>query len=197
MGMLSAFPIGCMAAVKGRHWDVFSRLLSLTAQTIPSFIAVIILVYWLGIRFRFFSFFSSNLTANLTLGILLVAFYAAGRLSRVIKKQISELLTQPYVINDCLRGFSLSHILLFHIWKPILYSLLAAAESDFSWVIGGTAVLEFALAVPGISVFCIESINRRDYAVIQAFLALLILWMFAVHALFDVILSYLDKKNDL
>lgn len=66
--------------------------------------------------------------------------------------------------------------------------------SKFAWVIGGTAVVEFVFAVPGVSFFLVNSIAQRDYHVIQSYLFFIVLWMMFVHFVFSVIIWSLGEK---
>ena len=61
----------------------------------------------------------------------------------------------------------------------------------FSWVIGGTAVVEFVFAIPGVSLFLVQSISVKDYNIIQSYLLFILLWMGVVHAVCNVIIYFL------
>ena len=54
---------------------------------------------------------------------------------------------------------------------------------------------EYAFGIPGISYFLITSITGRDYNVIQAYLIILFLWMFVVHAVVDFLLGLLKERK--
>ncbi len=94
-----------------------------------------------------------------------------------------------------IRGYNLKYVLLRHCYKPVLYSILSASLVKFSSVIGGSVVVEFAFAIPGISYFLINSIVARDYNVIQAYLVILFVWMFSVHLIIDFLLIFLKEKT--
>ena len=67
--------------------------------------------------------------------------------------------------------------------------------SKLSWVIGGTAVVEFVFAVPGVSFFLVNSIAQRDYNVIQSYMFFIVLWMLMVHLVFLVLIRALGARK--
>lgn len=194
-GIALSLALGYLAAAGSRAWERLSRLWAVAVQSCPAFLLAVFCMYILGVKYPLLHFFSKDLVSNVLLGAGIIAFYETGRLSRVVREQVLAVMKETYAVSALTRGFSTRRIVLRQAWRPVLYGLLAAAAADFAWVIGGTAVMEVALTVPGVSVFCVESVNHRDYAVLQSFLSLLVLWMFAVHAFFDAVLWRLRKRG--
>jgi len=62
-------------------------------------------------------------------------------------------------------------------------------------VIGGTAVVEYVFAVPGMSYFLIKSIGSRAYTVVQSYLMVLVLWMFGTRLVLGGLLAWLDPRT--
>jgi len=50
---------------------------------------------------------------------------------------------------------------------------------ELAWVIGGTAVAEIVFGIPGLSDRVVEAVAARDYPVLQAFVAVVALWIVA------------------
>ena len=78
----------------------------------------------------------------------------------------------------------------------LVFSFLTAAViSGFAWVFGGSAVLEFAFGIPGISCFLIDSMKARDYNVLQNYILIVVIWMFLVHLALHFVLLALDVRR--
>jgi ABC-type dipeptide/oligopeptide/nickel transport system permease component len=72
--------------------------------------------------------------------------------------------------------------------------LLAALTPQAAWVVGGTAVVEIAFAVPGLSQLVVESVASRDHAVLRAYIMAVALLMVAAQAAAIVLQRALDPR---
>lgn len=191
-----AYLLGFLSVIKENSiFDKISRLISIISLSLPNFILAIIVIYFLGVKFRFFRFFTTDKNFAILFCTLIMVFYQIGPLSRIVVSSFNEVKKETFVEFYLLRGFSLPYVLFFHAYKPVLYSLLSASVSRFSSVIGGSGVLEFAFTINGVSYYLISSIVARDYNIIQAYIILIFVWMFVVHLIFDIILLFLKERK--
>lgn len=198
LSIVLSFFLGYLSSLKENGlFDNFTRILSVFTLSFPSFILSIFIIYYLGVKLKIISFFSGGNFWGITFSILILTLYQSGSLIRISRKAFIKLKNESYVKFYLIRGFKLEYVLLRHCYKPVLYSILSASLSKFSSVIGGSVVVEFAFTIPGISYFLISSIIARDYNVIQAYLVILFIWMFIVHAVIDFLLIFLREKNSL
>lgn len=196
ISMILAFVFGYLSSLKENGiFDKITRGISLVSLSVPHFIWVIFIIYYLGVKIRVIKFFSGNNFWGMFFSILILTFYQVGNTSRVVKDRFLQLKKESYVKFYVMRGFSESYVLLRHCYKPALYSLLSTSIAKFSSVIGGSTVLEFAFAIPGVSYYLIGSIIARDYNVIQAYILIVFIWMLIVHIIFDFLLMLLKEKR--
>lgn len=92
-------------------------------------------------------------------------------------------------------GFPKRKVLRSYALKPVLCKLTAAVSASFAWVFGGSAILEFAFGIPGISYFLIDSMKARDYNVLQTYILVVVIWMFLVHLVLGLLLRALDARG--
>lgn len=193
---LFAFFLGYLAAIReGGFFDKITRVFSIVSLSLPSFLFSILIIYYFGVKIRAIQFFTGNSFWGIFFSIFILSFYQMSHLTRIVKNAFVNLKEQTYVQFYLIRGFSMEYTLLFHGYKPVLYSLFSASIAKFSSVIGGSSVLEFAFSVPGVSYFLITSIIARDYNIIQAYILFVFLWMFLVHLFFDLLLLYFREKT--
>lgn len=195
LAAILAYPLGCKTALQGGIWDLVSRLLAVISQAVPSFVVAILLIYWVGVRLGWVSFYSLTGTPQLIAPMLIIAFYSWGQLARVVAHHALDVSAQPFVAAEMGRGFDRQTVVITHGRRQILYGLVAACLAKMSWVIGGSSILEFVFAVPGMSAYIIDSIKQRDYQVIQSYLIFLVVWMIAVHLVCDLLLAWLDPRS--
>lgn len=196
ISIILSFFLGFLSSLKENGiLDKFTRLLSIFSLSFPSFIVSIFIIYYFGVKFRLIKFFSGSNFWGIFFSILILVLYQSASLTRIARKSFINLKKETYVKFYLIRGYNLKYILLRHCYKPVLYSILSASLAKFSTVIGGSVVVEFAFAIPGISYFLINSIVARDYNVIQAYLIVLFVWMILVHLIIDFLLLFFKEKS--
>ncbi len=193
---LAAFPVGYRAAVRrGGICDRVSSALSMLTQSVPSFIASIVLICFFGVRLKLVRFFTGNGAYAMTAAILITALYAVGPLSRVVRKSFREEMNSSYVRFSVSRGFSPEEVLLFHASRPVICRLISTVMAEFATVFGGSSVLEFAFGIPGISTFLVTSMKSSDYNVLESYILVVIIWMFLVHLVLNLVLQMVDVRR--
>ncbi len=196
LSMLISFFLGYISAIKsGGIVDNLTRFISIFSLSVPSFILAIYIIYFVGVRYKIIKFFSGNIFSGMTTAIIILIIYQIGSLSRVVKKSFEDVSKKTFVKFYLLRGFKIEYVLLRHCYKPVLYSLLSVSISKFSSVVGGSSVLEFLFAIPGVSYFLVSSIVARDYNFIQAYIFFIFIWMSVIHIIFDFLLNILKEKG--
>lgn len=189
-----AFLLGYGAAVKnGGFCDYISKLLAIMTQTVPSFILGILILQLVTVKFRLVKIFTDDSLWGLIISMLIIALYQVGSLSRIVKVHFEKTKNETYIKSYITRGFSMSKILLKYGYHESLYGLLSAIEAKFSWVIGGTSIVEIIFAIRGVSTFVVDSVRARDYTVMQSYIILITIWMFCVHSILTFILRFLKR----
>ena len=175
LAMLLSFWIGYKASLddKGKY-NYISRALTLMSQTVPVFLLILITIYFLGVKLQIMKFFTNV------------------RAVRVHFKETAESMFMQYYT---IRGYDSKKALLKYGSRPALYGLFSIAISKFSSVLGGATVVEFAMALPGLSTFLIDSISRRDYPMVQSYIMILVIWMFLVNIAFEFIMGRILKRE--
>lgn len=191
-----AFFLGWGSALRrGGFCDRLTGFLSVVAQAVPNFLLAILIIYVLGVKFKLVKFFTGGSGWSMFFAILLSGLYTVGILARVVKVHYLEEMGKSYMRFTVSRGFTIKYVMLRHGYKPVLYGLLSAVTANFAGVLGGSAVLEFAFGIPGISYFLADSMKARDYAVLQTYILVVVIWMFLVHLVLKLVLGLLDVRS--
>ena len=195
-GSFFAFFLGFFSAVHRKGiCDRLSVFLTIFAQSVPMFILSIIVINALGVRLRIAKFFTGDGKYAMAAAIIITALYAIGSLSRVVRQGFREEMGKSYVRFMVSRGFSGETDLLKHTFKPVLAALISAVISRFAYVFGGSTVLEFAFAIPGLSTMIVSAMDSRDYNVLQVYILVVVLWMFFVHLVLNLVLKLLNVRG--
>ena len=193
---LFAFFMGFAAAIHpGGLADKLSRGLAVFAQTVPSSILAVLTIYLIGVKLKAVKFFTGGSTAGVVAATLFLSLYAVGGLARIVRVHFREQMGKPYIRFAVARGFESNYALLRYGSRPVLYGLVSVLIPKFGWILGGSSVMEFIFTIPGISYFLVDSIRLRDYYVIQSYIMVVVIWMFAINCISNLIMNVLDGRE--
>ena len=193
---LFAFFMGFAAAIRpGGLADKLSRGLAVFAQTVPSSILAVLTIYLIGVKLKAVKFFTGGSTAGVVAATLFLSLYAMGGLARIVRIHFREQMGKPYIRFAIARGFESNYALLRYGSRPVLYGLVSVLIPKFGWILGGSSVMEFIFTIPGISYFLVDSTRLRDYYVIQSYIMVVVIWMFAINCISNLIMNVLDGRE--
>lgn len=181
LALLAGFALGFAAALRPRGLaDEASRALAVAGQALPAFAVGLVLLWVFGVQLRWISSFGGGPIERLLLPVLLVALFSAGSISRLVRAGFAEVRASAYYRTALAKGLSRRAALWRHGAANASLALIAGIAPELAWIVGGTAVAEIVFGVPGLSERVVQAVTHRDYAVLQAYVALVALWMAAV-----------------
>jgi ABC-type dipeptide/oligopeptide/nickel transport system permease component len=91
----------------------------------------------------------------------------AAVIARVLKGALNEAMAQDYVLLARLKGMSEVRLVLQEALRNAIGPTLALTGVQFTFLIGGTVIIERIFAYPGIGNMAIEAVINRDLPLIQ------------------------------
>ncbi|MCW5625833.1 MAG: ABC transporter permease [Burkholderiales bacterium] len=135
-----------------------------------------------------------ELLQHLILPALALALPLAAALARVIKTSLAEAMNQDYVMLARVKGYSRSRIL----WRVALRNALIPAVTltgvQFTFLVGGTVLIETIFAYPGIGNLAIHAVVQRDLPLIQGLVLTFAVLFVAINLLVDATYSMLNPR---
>ncbi len=117
------------------------------------------------VRLRWDAF--GNLVSHIALPALALALPLTAALTRVLKGSLIDAMNQDYVILARVKGYSRTRTL----WRVALRNALIPTVTltgvQFSFLIGGTVLIEHIFSYPGIGNLAIAAVTQRDLPLIQ------------------------------
>lgn len=197
IGSVSAFFLGYRAALHRKGiCDKITTFLTIFEQSVPAFILSILIINALGVKLKMAKFFTGDGKYAMIAAILLTALYTVGSLSRIVRQGFREEMGKSYVKFAVSRGIRKETVLFRHACKPVLAGLISSVISRFAYVFGGSTVLEFAFAIPGLSTMLVSAMDSRDYNIMQIYILVVVIWMFFVHLVLNLVLRALNVKGE-
>ena len=124
-----------------------------------------------------------------TLGTFLMAL-----ITRLTRTDILENLGRPYVKVARAKGAGSWRVIYHHVLPNSMISVVTIIGLEVGALLGGAVVTETVFAWPGIGRLMVESIQRRDYPVIQAGVLMISFIFVFVNILVDLVYVYLDPR---
>jgi peptide/nickel transport system permease protein len=180
LALVLAGPLGTASALSpGGIADRLLGALTLGAQAIPAFWLGCALLWIFAVELRLVEVVGDG-PRRYVLPVAVLAFAALGPLAQVCRAGLADVARSDYFRAALARGASRREALAGQGRRHATLGLVGALNAEAGWTVGGTAVIETVFGLPGIGLFVVESVAVRDYAVLQAFVAVAVLWMAAI-----------------
>ncbi|MCA1657599.1 MAG: ABC transporter permease, partial [Actinobacteria bacterium] len=105
---------------------------------------------------------------HLVLPAITLASLSMAGVTRMTRLAVLEELDREYVRTARAKGLARRHIVVAHLLRNAAIPILTLVSLDLANLLGGAVVTETIFAWPGIGRLAIESIQARDYPVVQA-----------------------------
>ena len=131
---------------------------------------------------------------HLLLPATALALPLAAMIARVLKASLAEVLTQDYVLVARVKGFGPWRVLLREALRNALSPALTLAGVQFTFLIGGTVLIEKLFGLPGLGSMAIDAVTSRDLPLIQGIVLTFALIFIVVNLAVDMLNSALNPR---
>jgi peptide/nickel transport system permease protein len=182
------------AVYKDSLWDRLAMVTAMFGVSIPNFVMgpllILIFALWLG----WFPVSGKEGWLSLILPALTLGTALAGILSRMVRASMLEVLEEDYIRAARARGLSEYRILVLHALRNAALPIITILGMQLGALLAGAVITETIFSWPGIGQLMIESIQKRDYPVVQACVLLISVTYVLVNLLTDVAYTALDPR---
>src|SRR3984893_1833796 len=186
-------PIGIAMAVWRGGW--LERLLAavvLTGQSIPTFLSGILLILVFGVVLGWLPTSGAGDLKALVLPSIALGAVSMSTFARMARTSIVDELGKDYVRAGRARGLSLIGVVCRHILRNAAIPVVTIAALEIGNLLAGAVIVETVFAWPGIGQLAIQSIQSRDFLVVQVIVLLISLVYVATSLLADVAYALID-----
>jgi dipeptide transport system permease protein len=221
--ILLGIPAGIFAAVKRGSWfDQLTMGVALTGYSMPIFWWGLLLIIffsgylgWTPVSGRIaLSFFLRPITGFLLIDSLIYgnwnAFVSALRhmilpaivlgtiplavIARQTRSAMLEVLGEDYVRTARAKGLSRFRVVNVHALRNALIPVVTTIGLQVGLLVAGAILTETIFSWPGIGKWMIDSIAKRDYAVVQGGLLLIALIVMSVNLIVDLLYAVINPR---
>ncbi len=108
-----------------------------------------------------------DLAVHLVMPVLALALPLAAVIARVLKGALAEAMVQDYVLLGRVKGFTELRLVLREALRNAVGPTLALTGVQFTFLLGGTVIVERIFSYPGLGNMAIEAVVNRDLPLIQ------------------------------
>ncbi|GAA0443497.1 MAG: ABC transporter permease subunit [Bacillota bacterium] len=187
--------LGIISAVFRNKWpDYLGMLTAVSGISLPNFWVGLVLIQLFSVQLGLLPTggadgWQSYLMPSFALGAGIMAMIA-----RFTRSSLVNTLKQDYIRTGRAKGLGGNAIIFGHALKNSLIPVVTIAGLQFGFLLGGSVVVETVFSFPGLGRLLIDSIQIRDYPVVQAEILLFSLQFILVNLLVDIIYSFLNPK---
>ncbi|MBO4537378.1 MAG: ABC transporter permease [Erysipelotrichaceae bacterium] len=170
--------LGIYAAIKKNRWqDSFISTMVMLFISVPSYVYAFLVQYFLYFKLGWLplnvyaladagnSWVSGKMIYSMIAPVLALSFGEIAGLCRFTRAELTESLTQDYMLLARTKGLTRAQATSRHALKVAMVPILPSILSSFLGLIGGSMIIEQIFSIPGVGTLYIRSINLLDYDV--------------------------------
>ena len=180
--LIFSLPLGILfgiyAAIKKNKWQdhVISTGVMMFVS-VPSYVYAFLVQYFLYFKLDLFpptissladaggSWFSWTMFYSMIPPILALSFGQIAGLCRFTRAELTETLTQDYMLLARTKGLTRAQATTRHALKNAMVPILPSILGMFISILGGSMIIEQIFSIPGVGQLYVQSVNLRDYDV--------------------------------
>jgi ABC-type dipeptide/oligopeptide/nickel transport system permease component len=137
---------------------------------------------------------AGNILSHMIMPALALALPLAAVIVRILKQSLKEAMLQDYVLLARIKGFRELRLILQEALRNSIGPALALTGVQFTFLIGGTVIVERIFAYPGIGNLAIDAVINRDFPVIQGLVLLFGVIFILINIGVDVAVAALNPR---
>ncbi|WP_055046239.1 ABC transporter permease [Devosia sp. A16] len=197
VGTLGGMIAGAVAAVNQNRWpDYLLVAIVLVGIIIPNFLMANLVQLFFGVYLKWLPVggYQPGSLIHLVLPIFILALPHGGRVARLVRGSMIEVLGTNYVRTAKSKGLGTRLILARHALKPALLPVVSYLGPGLSYLLTGSLVVEQVFSLPGIGKYFITAALNRDYGLVLGTTILYVFIILALNLLVDILYAWLDPK---
>jgi peptide/nickel transport system permease protein len=195
-----SFPIGFGAGLRrGGVLDQVSRIFFTVSFAMPSFWVGIILILLFSVHVHAFpiSGFGSGFIGHLYylfLPALTIALFFSTVLIRSLRAATIATLQAEFIDTARMKGIRWRRVLWRHVFRNAILAVVAVYGVNLAYLVSGTVLVENVFSLPGLGTLLVNSVNDRDYPVVQGVVLLFAVLIVAINLVTDLAQAALDPR---
>ncbi|HEY0339742.1 MAG TPA: ABC transporter permease [Steroidobacteraceae bacterium] len=195
LAMSVGFALGILCVIyRDSVLDNVIAGLSVLAQVVPGFWLGLVLVLLFAVHWRVFPVSGSGDLLHLILPAVTLALPTLGRMTRLVRGGMLEVLRSDYIRTARAKGLSERQVLLGHAAKNALLPLVTQAGLELGDLVGSAFIIETVFAWPGLGRMAVTAVQQRYFLVVQGCVLVIAAGFVLINLAVDLLYAVIDPR---
>lgn len=217
LSLILSFTIGIvlgllMAYKRESLLDHVLTVIASVLSAIPNYLLGILLIIWIGVQWKlvpvsqmrgslspgvkpgFNLYFVYDALKHAALPVLTYVLTTMGSWMLTMKSSTISVLEEDYVTVARAKGLKEGRITTSYVGRNAALPLFTLLTISIGFVVGGSVLIESIFQYQGIGFILLQSINKRDYTVMQGVFLIITFSVIAANFFADIFYSWLDPR---
>ena len=190
LGLIAAYKKDCLS-------DRIIKFLTAMLMSAPSYFIGIVVIFLFSKLLNVLPSEGYYSPIYLVLPVMSVSLGLLAYYVRLVRSNALEHLNGKVAESFRLRGLNEKSIMLNDVLWPSIIPLISMLGMSFGSLLGGTIVIEYLFNIPGLGSLLVESIQTRDYPVIQGIVLLIGVTVIAGNLIADFIIGIISPMHSI
>jgi len=207
IGLPIGLILGIYAALKKYKWqDNVISVGIMIIVSVPSYVYAFVVQYFLCFKLQWFpitmlsladaggTWFTKAMFLSMMPAILSLSFGEIASLARSIRAELTEQLSQEYMLLARTKGLTRRQAIMGHALKNAMVPVFPDIVAAFISVLAGSVIIESIFSVPGVGNKMLQAFNMLDYNVLMATLMFYTLISVFASIIIDLSYGFIDPR---
>ncbi len=187
--------LGILSALRHNTWvDTFGMLVALVGVSMPIFWLGLLAILVFSIQLNWFPVTGQHGIASLVLPATVLGVVSSATLARLVRSSMLEVLRHEYVTTARAKGLRERVVVRRHAFKNALIPVVTVLGLEVGSLLSGAVITETVFARPGIGKLIVDSIQSKDFTVVQGGVLFVAVVYVVVNLAVDVSYGFLDPR---
>ena len=185
--------IGVVSGVwRNRLPDRVGMTVAVSGISFPAFALGMVLMQIFSVELGWLPTVGAGTWKHYILPSITLGAGVAAVMARFTRAAFVEVMQEDYVRTARAKGLAERVVIIKHTFRNALIPVVTMMGLQFGFLLGGSIVVETVFAWPGVGMLLVDSVNMRDYPVIQGLILLFSLEFILINLIVDVLYGMID-----
>lgn len=194
-GPILGILIGVICAIKRGTWaDMTGMLIAICGLSAPGFVLGLVGIQFFSVQLGLFPTSGLESWKSFILPSVVMGTGIMATLARYSRSSMLETLREDYVRTARAKGQKESIVMFRHAFKNSLIQVVTILGLQIGGLLSGSVITETIFSIPGMGRLLTDSIQYRDYPVIQGLLMIFAVEYVMINLIVDVLYGVINPK---
>ncbi len=195
VSLLFGVSLGILSALRHNTWvDTLAMFVALVGVSMPIFWLGLLAILVFSIQLSWFPVTGQQGIVSLVLPATVLGVVSSATLARLVRSSMLEVLRHEYVTTARAKGLRERVVVRRHALKNALIPVATVLGLEVGSLLSGAVITETVFARPGIGKLIVDSIQSKDFTVVQGGVLFVAVVYVVVNLAVDVSYAFLDPR---